>query len=136
MRRAVASILPRTIVNLLEEIPNKTRVERASTSEPIAADMVSSFLDVFRSETQALKNVQRRLESDHESITRVCTILLAASQGTDRGQRVIVSGVGKAGLVARKVCATLSSTGTAATFLHPVDALHGDLGFVRQNDCG
>lgn len=48
--------------------------------------------------------------------------------------RVIVSGVGKSGLVARKLAATLTSTGTPAAFLHPVDSLHGDLGIVGTGD--
>ncbi|MEX2180105.1 MAG: KpsF/GutQ family sugar-phosphate isomerase [Gemmatimonadaceae bacterium] len=48
--------------------------------------------------------------------------------------RVIVAGVGKSGLIARKVAATLTSTGTPATFLHPVDSVHGDLGIVGPND--
>lgn len=55
--------------------------------------------------------------------------LLAAARG-----RVIVSGVGKSGLIARKIAATLTSTGTPATFLHPTDGLHGDLGIVTRND--
>lgn len=55
--------------------------------------------------------------------------LLAGAQG-----RVIVSGVGKSGLIARKIAATLTSTGTPATFLHPVDSLHGDLGIVGRDD--
>ena len=48
--------------------------------------------------------------------------------------RVIVCGVGKSGIVARKIAATLTSTGTPATFLHPVEALHGDLGIVGPGD--
>lgn len=55
--------------------------------------------------------------------------LLAAARG-----RVIVSGVGKSGLIARKIAATLTSTGTPASFLHPVDSLHGDLGMVGPDD--
>ncbi len=55
--------------------------------------------------------------------------LLAAAKG-----RVIVSGVGKSGLIARKIAATLTSTGTPAAFLHPVDSLHGDLGIVGRDD--
>ena len=45
-----------------------------------------------------------------------------------------MSGVGKSGLIARKIAATLTSTGTPATFLHPVDSLHGDLGIVGSDD--
>ena len=48
--------------------------------------------------------------------------------------RVVVSGIGKSGLIARKVAATLTSTGTPAVFLHPVDGLHGDLGIVGADD--
>ncbi len=48
--------------------------------------------------------------------------------------RVIVTGMGKSGIIARKIAATMSSTGTAATFLHPAEALHGDLGIVQQGD--
>jgi arabinose-5-phosphate isomerase len=55
--------------------------------------------------------------------------LLAAARG-----RVIVSGVGKSGLIARKIAATMTSTGTPATYLHPVDSLHGDLGLVGPQD--
>jgi len=50
--------------------------------------------------------------------------------------RVIVTGVGKSGIVARKIAATLTSTGTPASFLHPVDGLHGDLGLVSRDDLG
>lgn len=48
--------------------------------------------------------------------------------------RVIVTGIGKSGIVGRKIVATLSSTGTAALFIHPVEAMHGDLGMVRRED--
>jgi len=48
--------------------------------------------------------------------------------------RVVFTGMGKSGLIARKIVATLNSTGTAAIFMHPTDALHGDLGMVRKDD--
>jgi arabinose-5-phosphate isomerase len=50
------------------------------------------------------------------------------------GGRVISSGMGKAGQVADNIATTLSSTGTPATFLHPAEAQHGDLGMIREND--
>jgi arabinose-5-phosphate isomerase len=55
--------------------------------------------------------------------------VLAEAQG-----RVIVSGIGKSGIVGRKIAATLTSTGTPATFLHPVEGLHGDMGIVGRKD--
>lgn len=48
--------------------------------------------------------------------------------------RVVFTGIGKSGLIARKIVATLNSTGTAAIYMHPTDALHGDLGMVRKGD--
>jgi arabinose-5-phosphate isomerase len=48
--------------------------------------------------------------------------------------RVVFTGMGKSGIIGRKIVATMNSTGTAAIFLHPTDALHGDLGMVRQDD--
>jgi len=55
--------------------------------------------------------------------------MIHGSQG-----RVIVAGIGKSGLVGRKIVATLNSTGTPSLFLHPVEAMHGDLGMVNKND--
>src|ERR1700752_3091513 len=55
--------------------------------------------------------------------------LIAAAPG-----RVIVTGMGKSGLVARKIAATLASTGTPASFVHPAEASHGDLGMVQNGD--
>ena len=48
--------------------------------------------------------------------------------------RVIVTGMGKSGIICRKIAATLSSTGTSAWFLHPAEAIHGDLGAIREDD--
>ena len=50
--------------------------------------------------------------------------------------RVIITGLGKSGLVGRKIAATMSSTGTPSFFLHPVEGAHGDLGMVRPDDVG
>jgi arabinose-5-phosphate isomerase len=80
---------------------------------------------VLQVEASAVASVAGRLDERFARAVR----LLAAASG-----RVIVSGVGKSGLVARKVAATLTSTGTAAAYLHPVDSLHGDLGIVGRQD--
>ena len=58
---------------------------------------------------------------------------MSAQMSAER-TRVVVTGLGKSGLVARKVAATLSSTGTPALFLHPAEALHGDLGMLVRGD--
>jgi arabinose-5-phosphate isomerase len=80
---------------------------------------------VLRLEAGAVSAVADRLDEQFDRAVR----LLAAASG-----RVIVSGVGKSGVVARKIAATLTSTGTPASYLHPIDSLHGDLGIVGRND--
>src|SRR5438093_5497490 len=80
---------------------------------------------VLTSEAESIAAAASRLD---DSFARAVHIL-ASVKG-----RVIVSGVGKSGLIARKIAATLMSTGTAAVYLHPVDSLHGDLGAVGPTD--
>ena len=96
--------------------------------------MTASFLNVLRHEREALAHVVDRFSDDGGSIAEACETLLHDEEQRDRN-RIIVSGVGKAGIVAMKVASTLSSTGSAAVFMHPVEALHGDLGFVSEHDC-
>ena len=62
------------------------------------------------------------------------TFVEAVSLLVETKQRVIVSGMGKSGHVARKIAATLASTGTPALFVHPAEAAHGDLGMITQGD--
>jgi arabinose-5-phosphate isomerase len=80
---------------------------------------------VVRLEREALATIEDRLG---DSFARAVE-LVAHSPG-----RVIVAGVGKSGLVGRKIAATLTSTGTPAVFLHPAESAHGDLGIVGAND--
>jgi arabinose-5-phosphate isomerase len=76
-------------------------------------------------EAQALQDVFARLDDTFEKAVDI----LFACKG-----RVVVTGMGKSGLIGRKVSATLSSTGTPSFFLHPADALHGDLGMLARGD--
>ncbi len=81
--------------------------------------------DTFELETAALQRVGRELGADFVRAVRT----IVSCQG-----RVLVTGLGKSGIVARKVSATLTSTGTPSHFIHPVEAAHGDLGIVRGGD--
>ncbi len=81
--------------------------------------------EVIRIETQA---VQKMLKSIDEQFYRAVEIIRNSTG------RVVLTGIGKSGLIARKIVATMNSTGTAAFYLHPTDALHGDLGMVRKED--
>jgi arabinose-5-phosphate isomerase len=80
---------------------------------------------VVRMEREALAEAERRLD---ERFTRAVELIAGATG------RVIVTGVGKSGIVGRKIAATLTSTGTPATFVHPVESVHGDLGIVGADD--
>src|SRR4051812_14457621 len=80
---------------------------------------------VLRIEAAAILGLVDRINGDFERAVQ----LLFACRG-----RVIVTGMGKSGLICRKIAATLSSTGTSAWFLHPAEAIHGDLGAIRDDD--
>ena len=80
---------------------------------------------VLRIEAQAITDLLGRLDS---SFDRAVELLLACTG------RVVVTGMGKSGLIGRKISATLSSTGTPSFFLHPAEALHGDLGMLARGD--
>jgi len=90
-----------------------------------SADIVDRGRRVIRLERDALGGIEERLGDEFAQAVQ----LIADSSG-----RVIVAGVGKSGLIGRKVAATLTSTGTPASFLHPVDSVHGDLGIVGRDD--
>jgi arabinose-5-phosphate isomerase len=88
--------------------------------------------DLIRIEAEALEQLAQRLEgSQAETFERVASLLAATAQS---GHRVVLTGIGKSGLIARKIAATLLSTGTPAHFLHPTEALHGDLGLLNRGD--
>src|SRR5205814_5788464 len=80
---------------------------------------------VLKIEAQAIQDVLARLDATFDKAVD----LLFACKG-----RVAVTGMGKSGLVARKISATLSSTGTPSFFLHPAEAVHGDLGMLARGD--
>src|SRR5713226_3556617 len=81
--------------------------------------------EVIRIEAEAIAALENRIDENFEKAVE----LIYTCKG-----RVIVTGMGKSGLVARKIVATMNSTGTPAIFLHPSDAVHGDLGMVRGED--
>ena len=80
---------------------------------------------VLKIEAQAIQDVLARLNASFEKAVE----LLFACKG-----RVVVGGMGKSGLIGRKISATFSSTGTPSFFLHPAEALHGDLGMLARGD--
>lgn len=87
--------------------------------------VIAQGREVLRIEAEALLALVDRLDASFEAACR----LILACQG-----RVVVSGIGKSGHVARKIASTLASTGTPAFFVHSAEAMHGDLGMVTAGD--
>jgi len=93
--------------------------------EPARAKLKRSALHVIDTEARAIAALHTRID---EGFFRACELMLNC-----RG-RVVVSGMGKSGHVARKIAATLASTGTPAFFVHSGEASHGDVGMIAPND--
>ncbi len=91
---------------------------------------VAAGQETIRSEARALDQLCETLAGALSAPFADAVALLAGAKG-----RVIVSGMGKSGHIARKIAATLSSTGTPAQFVHPAEASHGDLGMIVESDC-
>src|SRR6202161_2872385 len=85
--------------------------------------------NVVRIEAEALRALADRIAGPMAKAFTHATELLRGCKG-----RVVVTGMGKSGIIARKIAATLNSTGTPALFMHPVEAVHGDLGMVVHGD--
>jgi arabinose-5-phosphate isomerase len=85
--------------------------------------------NVVRIESEALRALADRVDGPMAAAFQRAVDLMFSCAG-----RVVVTGMGKSGLIARKIAATLSSTGSPALYLHPVEALHGDLGMIVRGD--
>ena len=106
-------------------------MEPLSQDRPAAARLQDTVRDaraVLEIEIDGLRAVQARLD---ERFTRAVDLLFACSG------RIVVTGLGKSGIVAKKIASTLTSTGTPSLYLHPVEAAHGDMGiqsdFLRHD---
>jgi len=87
--------------------------------------IIEKAKEVIRKEAEAILNLEKKINSEFQKAVE----MVLKCKG-----RVIVTGMGKSGLIGKKIAATLASTGTSAIFLHPVEGLHGDLGVVRRDD--
>lgn len=105
--------------------PAPARDPRTTIPAGSEAGLADSGQRVFAIEAQALAAVAARIDGD---FTAACTRILAASG------RVVCTGMGKSGHIARKIAATLASTGTPAFYVHPGEAGHGDLGMITDAD--
>lgn len=100
-------------------------MKKNSMPAEIASTALITAREVLRTESEAIRRLMDRLDRQFERAVE----LIAATKG-----RAIITGMGKSGLIAKKIAATFSSTGTPSFFLHPAEAIHGDLGMLVAGD--
>ena len=112
------------------QAPNETACYMSSQARNCeqnsdSARIIQKAIEVLRIEAEGILNLIDRIDENFaEMVAMICN-----SKG-----RLIISGIGKSGIIGRKMVATLNSTGTRSLFLHPVEAMHGDLGQVSGDD--
>ena len=84
--------------------------------------------EVFDTEVEGIIALKSQLGEDFEQLAVQC------ADTVKRGGKIIISGIGKSGYIGKKIASTLSSVGTPAVFMNPVEARHGDLGIIQKND--
>ncbi len=108
-----------------EAVETSSGVCPGRASSPERQEILEIAEEVLRIEAEGILSLSSRLDE---------SFAVAVEWIFEAKGRVIIMGIGKSGLVGRKIVATLSSTGTPSLFIHPVEAMHGDLGMVRGGD--
>ena len=93
-----------------------------------AASIVEKAREVLQTEAEGILGLKSQLGSEFVALVNACDECLS------RGGKIVVCGVGKSGHIGRKISATLASTGSPSVFMHPVEAMHGDLGMLQKDD--
>ena len=83
---------------------------------------------VLQTEIEGIEAIKQQLDNNFVELVAACIKTL------DNGGKIVITGVGKSGYIGRKISASLASTGSPSIFMHPVEAMHGDLGMLQEND--
>ncbi|EMD88690.1 hypothetical protein COCC4DRAFT_71977 [Bipolaris maydis ATCC 48331] len=105
-----------------------------SADDPKGTHLLSRAVHVLSTAASALSQVTFLYQSDHVARHGLLQAVEVITKNSEAGGKLIVCGVGKSGLVGRKIVATMKSLGIASSFMHAAEALHGDLGDIRKND--
>lgn len=97
-------------------------------TEPTREEILKKATEVFDIELDGLQTLRNSLGDDFVACVKTCLETIR------RGGKLVLTGVGKSGHIGKKIAATLASTGSRAVFMHPVEAMHGDLGIVSPQD--
>lgn len=92
------------------------------------SEIIDIAREVFDSEIEGVQYVKENLGKDFSELVEECVSVL------DGGGKLVLAGIGKSGHIGAKLAATLASTGSTAVFMHPVEAMHGDLGILSSKD--
>ena len=90
-----------------------------------AQEILQTGIEVIHNECDQIIHIAERLGNEFVDVVR----LIYACKGN-----VVITGIGKSAIIAQKMVATFNSTGTTAVFMHAADAIHGDLGIIREED--
>lgn len=97
--------------------------------------LLNDVVRTLKTEGEAIETLAQNLSvSDSPSARQWTLAIRLLNASLEKNGKIVVTGVGKSGKIAQKISATLSSTGSFSVFLHPTEGLHGDLGYVREND--
>ncbi|CAO3668528.1 unnamed protein product [Rhizopus stolonifer] len=96
--------------------------------------IIENTIHVLMEEAKGLTEAASRLQTNQNTREGYHEAIYIMFKALETGGKVVVTGVGKSGKIGEKIVATLLSTGTCALFLHPIEALHGDLGVIQPND--
>lgn len=105
-----------------------------TASDPEGTRLLSRAVNVLSTAATALSQVTILYQSDHVARHGLLRAVEVLTNVNDAGGKLLICGVGKSGLVGRKMVATMKSLGIASSFMHAAEALHGDLGDIRKND--
>lgn len=108
-------------ITIYKKVPKNTNIIILKTFEEIKSIAINTIIN----ESNAISNLKDRINDDFAK----CVELIQNTDG-----RVVITGIGKSANIATKIVATLNSTGTPSIFIHAADAIHGDLGAIRQED--
>ncbi|KAI9795985.1 MAG: hypothetical protein M1833_006561 [Piccolia ochrophora] len=124
----------------LARLPGAQSIKTPPTTPPISEDdpedenVLSTAVHVLSTEATALSKLARLYQTDAAARKGFSEAVKAIAHSYQSGGKVVISGVGKSGKICHKLVATMNSLGILCMFLHPTEALHGDLGMIRPND--
>ena len=126
------SPMPALAPRISECVPQLPLTPPSTDGDAQDEEVLASAVHVLSTEATALSSLARLYETDPVARSGFANAVTTISRSIHRGGKLIVSGIGKSGKIGEKLVTTMNSLGVLTVFLHPIEALHGDLGIIRQ----